>query len=154
MRKYIRFSVLSSMMMLILPEFLFAQTAQPTVSELEEVVVTARLREENPQDVPLTISAFSGIDLDRAGANAMYDIANNVAGFNFEDYPGGAYPSPRYGGYIPTYWVSSRMFHSITEVFIYLNLICTTWGLSELSAWKSSRVPKMHFMGETLLPEP
>ena len=98
MRKYIRFSVLSSVMMLILPEFLFAQTAQPTVSELEEVVVTARLREENPQDVPLTISAFSGIDLDRAGANAMYDIANNVAGFNFEDYPGGAYPSPTIRG--------------------------------------------------------
>ena len=36
---------------------------EEALSILEEVVVTARRREENIQDVPIAISAFSGSDL-------------------------------------------------------------------------------------------
>ena len=44
-----------------LPDFALAQSIA-----LEEIVVTARKREENLQDIPIAITAFSADDIDRA----------------------------------------------------------------------------------------
>jgi len=60
---------------------------------LEEIVVTARMRAENIQEVPVTISAFTAEDIDQLGelffmpanwvARDELDLINLRGGFNF-----------------------------------------------------------------------
>ena len=61
----------------------FAQTPeqQPAPKVTEEMVVTARKREESPQEVPMSIVAPSEQQLRDRGAETIEDIAANVAGF-------------------------------------------------------------------------
>ncbi len=55
---------------------------------LEEIVVTARKREELLQSVPLAITAFTSDDLTKRVARDMRDISALTPGFNFEDFGG------------------------------------------------------------------
>lgn len=65
----------------------FGQTAPPATSatgnaeagELKTVVVTAQRRSERIQDVPITMSAFSGETLEQLGAAKLEDVASSVA---------------------------------------------------------------------------
>jgi len=50
---------------------------------LEEVVVTARKRQESLQDIPLAISAFSEKQIEEAGFNGLEDVANFTPGLQF-----------------------------------------------------------------------
>ncbi len=50
---------------------------------LEEIVVTARKREENLVDVPLSISAFSEAFLEKTGVDNLIDLANQTPGLSF-----------------------------------------------------------------------
>ena len=63
-------------------------TAYPAFAEaqLEEVVVSARKREENLQSVPLAITAYTSEQLARRGVSGLSDIALNTPGLAFEDY--------------------------------------------------------------------
>ncbi len=61
--------------------------------QLEEIIVTARKRDENLQEVPVAVTAFSSRDLDRLGIASMGDIAAYTPGLSFEDY-GGALEAP------------------------------------------------------------
>ncbi|GAB3092420.1 TonB-dependent receptor [Aestuariicella hydrocarbonica] len=47
---------------------------------MEEIVVTAQKREENLQDVPISISAFSGDALKEMGAESISDLGRATAG--------------------------------------------------------------------------
>jgi len=49
---------------------------------IEEIVVTAQKREENLQDVPIAISAFSGETLNNLGITDTRDLSRLVPGFN------------------------------------------------------------------------
>ncbi|MDB5447862.1 MAG: TonB-dependent receptor, partial [Phenylobacterium sp.] len=51
--------------------------AQET-AQLEEVVVTARKRQESIQDVPVAVSAFSGRQLEQRGVRIVSDLARTV----------------------------------------------------------------------------
>jgi outer membrane receptor protein involved in Fe transport len=51
-------------------------------ADLPAVVVTANKRTEKLQDVPMAVSAVSGDDLKRAGANSFADYATQVPGLN------------------------------------------------------------------------
>lgn len=55
-------------------------------SELTEIVVTARKREESLQEVPIAITAFSAEQLARRGVTELEDIALSTPGLAFEDY--------------------------------------------------------------------
>lgn len=77
-----------------------AQTAQAepaqATSDTETgnvIIVTARRREENLQEVPLSITAFSSDDLERRSLTELEDVALLTPGFTFEDY-GGAFGVP------------------------------------------------------------
>ena len=48
--------------------------------ELEEIVVTAQKREQNLQDVPVSVSAFTGDQLKEAVIKDVYDLQSNTPG--------------------------------------------------------------------------
>ena len=57
----------------------------PAVAQLEEVVVTARKREEKLQDVPVAITAFSAETLERRGLVTLGDIVRNTPGMQLTE---------------------------------------------------------------------
>jgi len=65
-----------------------AGTAFGQEAQLEEIVVTARKREEAIQDIPLAITAFTAEEMQKRSIQEMRDIALFTPGFNFEDFGG------------------------------------------------------------------
>lgn len=59
----------------------FMLPAIPSWSQLEEVIVTARKREESVLNVPVAVTAFSGAQLEQFGTNDMYTLTERVPGF-------------------------------------------------------------------------
>ena len=57
-------------------------TSQSASSMRDEIVVTARKREESLQDVPLSISAFTSEQLQNAGVANNYEVATLAPNFN------------------------------------------------------------------------
>jgi iron complex outermembrane recepter protein len=51
---------------------------------LEEVVVTARKREESLQDVPLSITAFTAESIEERGIESVYDLARLTPNLSFD----------------------------------------------------------------------
>ena len=59
---------------------------QPTPPKVEEeMVVTARKREETVQEVPMSVAAPTEQDLRDRGAESIEDVATNVAGFTVQN---------------------------------------------------------------------
>ena len=52
---------------------------------IEEIIVTARKREENLQDIPLTVNAFTEAALEQRGIASLQDIADYTPGFDFAE---------------------------------------------------------------------
>lgn len=52
---------------------------------LEEVIVTARRREESLQETPVAVSAFSAADLTAAGVSKISDLEMSVPGLQFSE---------------------------------------------------------------------
>lgn len=61
---------------------------------LEEIVVTARKREESLQDVPLSITAFSADTLEQRGIESIYDVARVTPNLSFNQTYGRAFDRP------------------------------------------------------------
>ncbi len=59
------------------PQYSYGQGA------LEEIIVTARKREENLQEIPLTVNAFTEAALEARGITSLQDIADSTPGFDF-----------------------------------------------------------------------
>ena len=55
-------------------------TGQPGGEEVHEVIVTANRREENLQDVPITIQVLTGEALARLNATTFDDFVTNLPG--------------------------------------------------------------------------
>lgn len=64
----------------VLSSLLGAQTASAQNSMLEEIVVTAQKREQNLQDVPIAITAFTGEQMNALGVQESFDIATFTPG--------------------------------------------------------------------------
>lgn len=64
------------------PTALLAQEGART-GLLEEIVVTARKREESLQDVPISITAVTDSQLDEKGASEIIDLTKTVPNFTF-----------------------------------------------------------------------
>ena len=60
-----------------------AQSALAQEMSLEEIVVTARKREENIYEVPVSVSAFSQDQLERAGIGDFHELSKLVPGLDF-----------------------------------------------------------------------
>ncbi|MFU8813818.1 MAG: TonB-dependent receptor plug domain-containing protein [Pseudomonadales bacterium] len=59
-----------------------AESEQPTRRGIEEVVVTATKRAESIQEVPIAVTAFSGLQLERGGVQDLRDLSTLSASFN------------------------------------------------------------------------
>lgn len=57
--------------------------AQEDTLTIEEVIVTARKREENLQDTPISITAFTGAELESRGSLDLADVGNNSPNVQF-----------------------------------------------------------------------
>jgi iron complex outermembrane receptor protein len=66
-----------------------AQDAEEASGGLEEVIVTATYREQNIQDVPISITALSAQQLDAAGIFDGTTIAMNVPGMAYAEFAPG-----------------------------------------------------------------
>ncbi|MEM9529312.1 MAG: TonB-dependent receptor [Pseudomonadota bacterium] len=66
----------------------FCFTVEPVLAQLEEITVTARRVEENLQDVPISVTAFSASDLARRGIQNLEDVAAYTPGLAFEEFSG------------------------------------------------------------------
>lgn len=74
---------------------------------LDEVVVTARKRQETIQEVPLSVTAFSSKEMDQRGYSGLEDIAAATPGFTFEGFmTGGAHGNPVIRGLAQTFTTS------------------------------------------------
>ena len=77
-----------------------ALAQQPTrssgtdVGGIEEVVVTARKRDENLQDVPISITAFSAATIEQRGIESIYDLAKLTPNLSFNQTYGRAFDRP------------------------------------------------------------
>ena len=80
--------------MLLAPQFAAAQ--QASGATLEEVIVTAQKRDENVQDVPITIAAITPGQLEAAGFNSVNDLQALVPALRI-DYAG-AFSQPTVRG--------------------------------------------------------
>ena len=60
---------------------------RPAVTQeamLEEIIVTARKREESVQDIPIAVSAFTADDIRELGLQSVDDLALYTPGFSFQ----------------------------------------------------------------------
>ncbi len=60
-----------------------ALAATPEVAALEEIVVTAQLRKQNLQDVPLSVTAFSANALKDSGVIRLQDLVDFIPNLNY-----------------------------------------------------------------------
>jgi outer membrane receptor protein involved in Fe transport len=103
-----KFSLLVSIAAALLPPAAIGQTSgaavegrqdgaeAPTSSEeaaasrqLETVLVTARKRTELLQEVPLTVTAFSHVQLEKIGPKSLFDISLLSPGLNYQEHTNG-----------------------------------------------------------------
>ena len=53
-------------------------------AQIEEIVVTTRKREEQLSELPLSVSALAGEELQNRGVDNLFDLARQVPGLDFE----------------------------------------------------------------------
>jgi iron complex outermembrane recepter protein len=79
-------------------------SAQPAsrAGQLEEVVITARKKDEALSDAPIALTAFTNAELESSGANSLSDIVKFTPGVVFENnsvaVPGRIYTDIRFRG--------------------------------------------------------
>jgi len=67
----------------------FAQTDEEAHKGFDEIVVTARKREESVETTPIAISAFTGETMDERGIVTIADAARFVPNLNISTNPAG-----------------------------------------------------------------
>lgn len=64
-----------------------AEITEIARNTVEEIIVTARKREESLQDVPISISAYSAEDIDAKSLNSLKELAQFTTNFSFSSHP-------------------------------------------------------------------
>lgn len=87
--KFVSAAALMAPCLFVVATPVFAQDAAPPqdASQVADVVVTARKRSENVQDVPATIQAVGSEQLNNAGVSTFRDLARVAPGLNIANAP-------------------------------------------------------------------
>ena len=89
MKYFLSATLLATACLLVRPSFAQSVGANASSDTLAEIVVTATKRNERLQDVPVSIIAETGIELEHRGATQLQDIINNTPGLNNPGSGGG-----------------------------------------------------------------
>jgi iron complex outermembrane recepter protein len=89
MKIFLSATLLSAASLLVQPSFAQNAGANASSDTLAEIVVTATKRVERLQDVPVSITAETGIELEHRGATQLQDIINTTPGLNNPGSGGG-----------------------------------------------------------------
>src|ERR1700738_406431 len=60
-----------------------AQAVADSANQIAEIVVTAQKREQKIQDIPISVSAISGDEIERAGARDFHDLLLSIPGVSY-----------------------------------------------------------------------
>jgi outer membrane receptor protein involved in Fe transport len=60
-----------------------AQSVADSADQITEIVVTAQKREQRVQDIPISVSAISGDEIERAGARDFHDLLLSIPGVSY-----------------------------------------------------------------------
>src|SRR3984893_11362033 len=60
-----------------------AQSVADSPDQITEIVVTAQKREQRVQDIPISVSAISGDEIERAGARDFHDLLLSIPGVSY-----------------------------------------------------------------------
>ncbi len=90
--------------------------ASEAVAQIDEIVVTARKREEGLQQVPVAVTAFSGAEIQQRGIDGLEDLSTAVAGLFIDDQAAGQ------SGLISLRGVSSSALNQTIEQAISINV--------------------------------
>jgi outer membrane receptor protein involved in Fe transport len=97
-----------------------AQTSAPTSgntdADSQDIVVTARLRQESIQNVPVAITAFDESFLTRKSVTAIADLASSTPGLTVSEASGGA------GGILYLRGIGSTAAHPLIDQAVAINL--------------------------------
>jgi iron complex outermembrane receptor protein len=58
----------------------FCLTAMPAIAQIDEIIVTAQKKEETLQDIPMSITAITGAQIDEDGIRDLNDIQGRTPG--------------------------------------------------------------------------
>jgi iron complex outermembrane receptor protein len=64
-----------------------AAPAQPEATAIDDVIVTAQRRDQNKQDVPVTVTVLGGEQVQEARIQTVQDIVARTPGLQFDAYP-------------------------------------------------------------------
>lgn len=123
---------------------------------LEEVVVTARKKEERLLDVPLSIAAFSEEQIESAGLRSVADIAQQAPGFSFRQGFGRTGSGEGGAGSRPSIRGMSNILGSANASFfidgIYVSGNITSYQLDNLERVEVIRGPQSALFGRQTFP--
>ena len=80
--KKLNISFVSAMCLLMFPSFYSSGSEAAASDVIEEVLVTARKREESLLDIPESVQAIGGADIDRMNIKSLEDIGFLIPNLN------------------------------------------------------------------------
>ncbi|MCB2108570.1 MAG: TonB-dependent receptor [Rhodobacteraceae bacterium] len=117
----------------------WAQSQQAQAVGLEEIVVTARKRAESLQDIPVSVTAFTADQIERAGFLDLEDISVQTTGFQFNNAlsgsrPGRLFSNMRFRG------IEGSEFSTLQTASLFIDGVFVLQGAQSVSLMDLERV--------------
>lgn len=120
---------------------------------IEEIVVTARKREESLQDAPLSISAFSSAAIEEKGLRGLQDIASFTPGLKFNDQalaaPGRYNTSVRFRGMFSEAFRATEQLASVFVDGVFVTSGISSLGIEDVERVEIIKGPQSALFGRT-----
>lgn len=134
-----------------------AQQETPRASQvaqaIEEIVVTARKREESLQDAPLSISAFSSAAIEEKGLRGLQDISSFTPGLKFNDQalaaPGRYNTSVRFRGMFSEAFRATEQLASVFVDGVFVTSGISSLGIEDVERVEIIKGPQSALFGRT-----
>ena len=113
---------------------------------LEEIVVTARKREENLQDLPLTVTALTNEDIYERGVTSILDLADYTPGF-YTETVGRRDSNPYFRGLVVNTSVVDRQNSSVFVDGYFVLGTAATFGFNNIERVEVLKGPQSALFG-------
>ena len=113
---------------------------------IEEIIVTARKREENLQDLPLTVTALSNDDIYERGVTSILDLADYTPGF-YTETVGRRDSNPYFRGLVVNTSVVDRQNSSVFLDGFFVLGTAATFGFNNIERVEVLKGPQSALFG-------